>query len=130
MSKLIVGTQAINMDEPCLELREENRLGQRHQVIITIRNGKPVELDKMLGPEKGFGAEQFRIPGGGKDETTGRYWVEHTVGELVDMAEYLRDNPFPFEELPHDGMGLIQGYYDTQEQKSNRNRGRILVSRS
>jgi hypothetical protein len=45
-------------------------------------------------------ANEFRILGGAVDEVTGRIYIEHTVGELLDIAQYLRDKPtFDTREL-------------------------------
>ena len=58
-----------------------------------MRGDKPAEMRKDLGAAKSFKADQFRIPGGAMDETTGKFYIEHTVGELMDIADYLRTNP-------------------------------------
>jgi len=136
MSKLTIGTHFVSMDEPCLGVAElhlqspGNKGFHRYQIITVMRNDKAVEMRRDLGSVKKFKkAHQIRIPGGAKDEKTGKFYIEHTVGELVEMAEQLRNNPFPVEELPSIGDGLIQGYYDTMEQKRNKAKGRILIAK-
>lgn len=83
------------MDEPCLLVAEYEKGKNRYQLIRVMRGQKPVEFTKKLGLAKRFVGGQFNIPGGAINETTGRYWIEHTVGELIDMADYLRDRPLP-----------------------------------
>lgn len=94
MAKIIIGTDYVTEDEPCLELSEiiVSQLGKqhRHQVIKVVRNGSVMEFVIDLGNVKKFkDVDMFRIPGGivrpdGKIETV------HTVGQLRDIAEQLR----------------------------------------
>ncbi len=97
MSKLIAGVNAVSMDEGCWSLKEVNeqspgsRGWRRYQVIRVIRGDTLAEFRRNLGPARKFKSDQFAIPGGVVDETTGRFELLHTVGELYDMAECLRD---------------------------------------
>jgi len=93
------GTTYALKDEPCLGLYELNlkspdqRSRRRYQILTVIRNDKPAEFRKDLGLAKKIKVDQFRIPGGVRDEATGRFEVLHTVGELQDIADYLRAKP-------------------------------------
>lgn len=92
-------------DEPCLGLFEMNLQSgyngwRRYQIVYVMRGDKPAEFKKDMGAAKSFKAHQFRIPGGAKDEITGRFYIEHTVGELRDIADDMRSNPtFDLREL-------------------------------
>ena len=96
---MLVGTTYTLLDEPCLELKELNlkspdqRSRRRYQIITVIRNDKPAEFRKDLGLAKKFKHDQIRIPGGVVDEITGRIFIEHTVGQLLDIANYIRMKP-------------------------------------
>lgn len=106
MPKILCGTEYVLLDEPCLGLYEMNlqstgsRGFRRYQIIYVMRGDKPAEMRRDMGSAKSFTANQFRIPGGAKDEVSGRYYIEHTVGELVDIADYMRTHPsFDKKEL-------------------------------
>ena len=106
MNKIHCGTDYVLIDEPCLGLYEMNmqspgsRGFHRYQIIQVMRGDKPREYRRDLGLAKNIKANQFRIPGGAIDEVTGRVYIEHTVGELVDIAEYMRGRPsFDAKEL-------------------------------
>ena len=112
MTKLLYGTQYVLLDEPCLGLYEMNLQApdssgfRRYQIIYVMRGDKPAEMRKDMGKAKSFTANQFRIPGGAKDEVTGRYYIEHTVGELIDIANHMRGNP-PFDKRELAGVNQI-----------------------
>lgn len=100
MSALLLGTTVVSPDEPCLGLYElhmqspNSRGFRRYQIVMVMRGDHPAEARKDLGPAKKFkNVTEFRIPGGVRDEDTGRFYVEHTVGELVDIADQLRSEP-------------------------------------
>lgn len=121
MSTLIAGTTAASMDEPCLLLKEEHLQApdskgwRRVQTLVVMRGDAPAELRRDLGPAAAFhGVQQFRIPGGAFDG--GKFYIEHTVGELVDIADTLRAGAIrPPDVAPSD---LIGGYHDHMEQKA------------
>lgn len=121
MSQLIAGTSAVSMDEPCLGVSELNlqspgsRGWRRYQVIRVVRNDQPAEMRRDLGPMTSFTVEEFRIPGGVVEETTGRIYIEHTVGELLDIAEYLRLGDFERPQLQPDD--LVKRYHDNIERQ-------------
>lgn len=110
---LYQGTDYVKKDEPCLALYELNlqspgsRGFHRYQIIHVIRNDKPTEFRKDLGLAKKTDIGQFRIPGGVIDEKTRRIYIEHSVGELMDIADYLRSKP-PFDEQELVGVNKIK----------------------
>jgi hypothetical protein len=114
MSKLIFGTSYVNFDEPCLLLTEQNFNGRRVQIIQVMRADKAVEFRKDLGNEKTFIASSFQIPGGVRDEVTGKFYIEHTVGELVDIAEALREKDIKKNMPPRN---LLEEYARTLESR-------------
>ncbi len=100
LPSLIAGTQTLNPDEPAFGLSEVNLQSglpgvgwRRYQVIYVVRADRLAECRIDLGPADAFTAPQFRVPGGVKDETTGRITIVHNVGELTEIAEYLRERP-------------------------------------
>ena len=101
------GTSYALNDEPCLGLYELNfkapdqRSRRRYQIIVVIRDDKPAEYTHDMGLASKFkGIDQFRVPGGVTNEKTGRIEILHTVGELKDIADYMRlHRPFDRREL-------------------------------
>lgn len=93
MGGILYGTHYISEDEPCLALFEMNEQSpdsrgfHRYQIIYVVRDGKSAQFRKDLGLAKKFKHDQFRIPS----------YLEHTVGELRDMADWVRNNP-PFDK--------------------------------
>ena len=98
MAKILYGTHWISEDEPCLALFEihEQSPGSygfhRYQIIYVMRGDKPAEyrLDMGLVKDGWLGVDQFRVPGGAYDSETDKYYVEHSVGQLREIAEDLR----------------------------------------
>lgn len=113
MSDLIQGTTYVLPDEPCLGLYELNFKSpdecarRRYQIIMVMRNDKPAEYRKDLGLAKTFKADQIRIPGGVKDDMTGHFHIEHTVGELMAIADQVRSKP-AFDKLELAGVNKIK----------------------
>jgi len=93
-------TNYVRLDEPCLNLKEEDIVNpkgkrRRFRIFAVIRNDKIAEHWEDLGPSEKFrGQEQIRILGGGRDPDTGRIWIEHTVGELLEIAQEVHKHPF------------------------------------
>jgi len=92
------------LDEPCLLLVEMNlktpdqRERHRYQIIHVIRNDKPAEIRLDLGKEDDR-VNQFRIPGGFVLNNVPH--IEHTVGELQEIAHQIRGRPaFKTEDIP------------------------------
>ena len=87
----------VSPDEPCLRLSELYQLDEnnsklrRYQVTYVIRYDKPAKHMLDMGPYESFTASEFHLPGAVKDERTGSVTIVHTVGELQDIANALRD---------------------------------------
>ena len=104
---LTLVTNMASMDEPCFGLSEVHlqspgsRGVHRYQVLGVIRGDRLAQFMRDLGPAENFAQiDQFRVPGGVRDDRTGRYEVVHTVGELIDIADYLRMAPSILTEIP------------------------------
>jgi len=134
MAKILYGTHYINEDEPCLglfelELQSPGSKGfHRYQIIYVMRGEKPAEFRKDMGLASEFNHDQLRIPGGAYDPDTDKYYVEHTVGELRQIADQLRLIPMDKKDLPNlVGSKMMSTWLDEQEQKRNKRKGRVLV---
>lgn len=129
MSTLLhLATPVISNDEPCFMLVEEhiqapNASGfRRYQIITVVRNDELVEWHHDMGPAKKFkNIDMFRIPGGVRDEVTKRLYIEHTVGELREIADQLRSRPQMRSQLPRtDLIAMYQRYMEQQAELSKR----------
>ena len=129
MSKLILGTDVIRFDEPCFSLKEiiepapDSKSVRRTQVLKVMRGDSVAEFRRDLGLASSFKASEFVIPGGVADERNGRIEVLHTVGELQDIADYIRSDVYVPPERP-EGIDLIQAYRDSFDKK-RRHRKRL-----
>ena len=88
MSKLIRVANTISGDERCwglFEIHEQSpgsRGFHRYQIIQVVRDGQIAEWRKDMGKVAEWkGVKQLRIPS----------LLEHTVDELMDLAEFLRN---------------------------------------
>ena len=115
MNKLFPATLVIRRDEPCFNLSELNQLSSglnqalhRFQVIIVVRDDRLAEYRVDLGPAGAFNRPEFRIPGG-VVVGHGRIEILHTVAELMEIADNLRNTPFALPFAPAD---LTKEYYD------------------
>ena len=99
MSKLISAAIEVHLDEPAFNLSEvniqapDNSGWRRYQIIYVVRGERMAEYREDLGPKDNFTADAFRIPGGVWDASTKRMEVLHSVGELGEIAEYVRLGP-------------------------------------
>lgn len=97
---------AVSPDEKAWKLAEINSLSpnskslRRYRHIWVFRNDQIAEYVEDLGPARQFKGSEINIPSLG----------EHTVGELIEMVEYLREVPWPEDNLVK--TDLIQGYHD------------------
>jgi hypothetical protein len=100
MFNLVLGTSAVNTNEPCFSYSEINSHNKRYQVIKVIRDDKITEFRHCMGLLKDqITKDEFRILGGVKTPN-GKIYIEHSVGELIDMANQLRmKRPFDKREL-------------------------------
>lgn len=125
MGTIMLGTNAVKMDEPCFSLKEiieqspGSRGFRRYQVIKVVRADSLAEFRRDLGPATRFKASEFAIPGGVYNPETGRAEIVETVGRLVDIADYLRSDAYdrPPTPQPYD---LIKGYQDLPDRRRRR----------
>jgi len=102
---LEIGTDYVLDNEPCYNLSELNLMSpqsklRRYRVYIVIRGDRMAKHMEDLGPAKMFHSDEFRIPGGVVNEVSKRIDIEHTVAELRDIADTLREsNGFNKREL-------------------------------
>jgi hypothetical protein len=102
-TKLLSATIELSLDEPAFQLSEVHLQSglpgmgwRRYQIIYVVRADRLAEFRLDMGPAENFTAPQFRILGGVQNERTGYCEILHTVGELRDIADDLRDRPAPF----------------------------------
>jgi hypothetical protein len=105
--RFYIGTNFVTDDDPCLLLEELNLQSpdskgfHRYQILTVMRNDKPVQFKTDLGKAEGFTADQIIILGGVKDEVTGKFYIEETVGRLKNYANrYRNKSPIDKDELP------------------------------
>ena len=101
-------TLVIDKDEPCFNLSELNQLSpppdqalHRFQIILVVRNDRLAEYRQDLGPTSKYTRPEFRIPGG-VEVGHGRVEILHTVAELQEVADHLRNMRFEFPFVPTD----------------------------
>ncbi len=122
MSTLLLGTVAVSLDEPAYSLKEilqpapDSKSVRRVQDIAVVRADRVVHFQRDLGPADRFKATEFCVPGGVADPETGRIYIEHTVGELVDIADYLRSDQYRPPEPPR-ASNLIGQYRDLPDKR-------------
>ncbi len=107
--KVRPATTVVSMDEKAWNLSEVNLVGgpgeglRRAQVITVNRNDQLADYFEDMGPADTFTSDQFRVPS---------FW-EHTVGELREIAWWLREHPFNPEKIVH--TDLVQKFHDAIE---------------
>ena len=110
----------VSPDEPCLRLSELYQLDEnisklrRYQVTYVIRYDKPAKHMLDMGPYESFTASEFHLPGAVKDERTGSVTIVHTVGELQDIANALRDQQ---QEETAPRRDIWQDYFNQLDQQ-------------
>ena len=119
MTKLISAAVEVHLDEPAFNLTEvnlqapDNSGWRRYQIISVVRGERMAEYREDLGPKKDFTADAFRIPGGVWDAATRRMEVLHSVGELREIAEFVRLGPTVRPEIqPRDLVGEYHEHLD------------------
>ena len=116
MSKLISAAIEVHLDEPAFNLSEvnlqapDNSGWRRYQIIYAVRGERMAEYREDLGPKDNFTADAFRIPGGVWDASTKRMEVLHSVGELREIAEYVRLGPTVKPEIQ--SCDLVHKYHE------------------
>ena len=121
---VLTSTFAVRNDEPCALLVEVNlpapdsKSVRRYQLITVVRDDKLAECRVDLGARENFTAAQFRIPGGWGNH------IDHTVGELRDIAEWQRNggSPMPMPE-PTD---LVGEWHDMTDRRRKAKRNQSL----
>lgn len=135
MANLMYGASFVSEDEPCIGLFEMNLQSpgskgiHRYQIVYVVRDDKPAEYRKDLGSRDEFKYEEFRIPGGVWDEEHKKFEIVHTVGELRDIADYLRSHKiFDKEDLPNlEREKLVIHRADELEKIKGLNKGRTMI---
>lgn len=132
MSDLIPATLTISNDEPCFLLVETtlqspgNAGWHRYQLAYVVRGQWLAEYREDLGPaEQWAGVPGFRALGGIIDQDNSRLLIEHTVGELRDIAEAHRMGLIHEPEIvPTD---LIAGYHDELDARRRQRRHLTVI---
>jgi erythromycin esterase-like protein len=75
-------------------------------MLRVVRNDRLVTAYVYLGPAKRFGADELLVPGGQIENGRGRAW--HTVGEVREIADYMRSLPVRREQEPSDLLGAFR----------------------
>jgi len=121
VADLIQRLQEISPDEGCLKLEELNLQSpgsqgwHRYQILWVIRNDALAEFKWDLGKRELYGSIEFRVPGAVTDER-GHVEILHTVGELQDIADAMRDRPAPYNHMIK--RDIWQDYYKQLENQS------------
>lgn len=116
-----VRTRAVLDDEPCFYLMEANlpsksgRSMSRFQVLRIVRDDQLVTAYVYLGPASSFQADQFQMIGGVIEDGRGR--AVHTVGELREGAEELRNQTPRREQEPSDLPTAFQNYVEEKKRR-------------
>ena len=99
---LVLLTEAASYDEPCYLLVEFNLLSaefknrSRYQLLYVVRDipGPHKEstqqlavLSSRLGPSEDYPYPELRIAGGVRQPSTGKMWIEETVGSMLSAAD-------------------------------------------
>ncbi len=115
-------TLTIHPDEKAYALVELNLQSpsmkgfHRYQILLVNRDDELTEYRWDLGPTDNFTSREFRIPA---------LWL-HTVGEVQDMADDLRDTTSqPNELLPvADGDDMLQRALDLDQAVRDHRKGK------
>ena len=109
----------VSPDELSLGLVEDDRTPpgkgkRRFQVITVVRNDRLANWVYDLGPAKGFLAHGFSIPSG-QVLPDGRIDAWHTVAELREIADKLRESKKDDMFDPAPSMDWTQAYQDEMD---------------
>ena len=96
------------------EMRSDSRGWERVQRITVVRSDRPAVYLKSLGPRDDFTADGFNIPSGVPDEATGRWVLVHTVAELQELADTIREQDPQSADI--EPRKLDDSYYKAVEQ--------------
>ena len=120
MSELTAAASIIHKDEPAIRLEELNVPGtigremRRRQFIHVVRDDERAVWSEDLGPSDSFHSPEFSIPS----------LMEHTVAELLEMAEKLRNSRAGHDRLVELGesSSLIEDAIQQAEESTLRTR--------
>lgn len=127
MNALVPATHAVSMDEMSFGLYEHNLQSpgskgwRRYQIILVNRGDRIAEFRRDLGPAKDFAASPIRIPAC-VPEPGGRMEPLHTVGELIDIADWHRallDKP-PEIKPADDFHDRYHAHFDQRRREARR----------
>ncbi len=132
MGQLALGTNVVSLDEKCFSLKDwdemapDSRGVHRYRIVKVPRGNHLVEFRQDLGLASKFTGSAFVVPGAVPDYETGKVdWV-HTVGECVDIANYIADPSRQTQEPPQP-FDYVAAYHDNLDQKRLRRRKRSMV---
>ena len=130
--KVMAGTTFVSMDEPCFSLAEVNlpdpRPGygvRRVRLLHVVRGDRLAEYSEDLGPADWY-HEQLRVPGAVTDPTNGHTEILHTVGELCDIADWVRSGKSQAEQSGLAPGDLWGQWRRQQEEKAAARRHRSV----
>ena len=127
MLSMMPGTATVSMDEWAYTLFEVNKPSpdsksvRRYRHIQVVRGEGLAEYVQDMGLASGYD-EEFNIPGGFLDQ--GKFYPEHTVGELIDISEQLHKRPYDMGNVMETRTDLVGGYHDQIDRKATANMGR------
>ena len=133
-------TSFVDMNERAFTLYELNRPTpdskglHRYRYVHVVRGDERAEYKVDLGDASNFG-DEFEIPGGVEETRRHRwfkwwwwgrpkFWFEHTVGELVDMANELQLRPHLKDRILAERTDLVAGYHDEMDRRERAKTGR------
>lgn len=119
-SALDAVTTSVMDDEMCYVLWETDlpikggNDDHRYQILRVVRNDRLVTAYVDMGPARNFkDVDRLLVPGGQVENGRGTAW--HTVAELQDIANMLRENK-PYREM--EPSGLKESFSKWAEEKN------------
>lgn len=114
----------VSFDEMAISLKELIEMApdssgfRRYQTIRVVRNDRDATYTRDMGPVSEYSAYELVIPGGVR--VGDKFEMLHTVGELIDIADLLRNQPKEEWDGPSDMLGT---YADERENMSLQRNG-------
>lgn len=111
-------TLTVSDDEPCVLLAEldlqspGSRGFRRYQILIVVRDDRPAEFRTDMGPPTK--EESIRVLG--SIENAGRIEILHTVAELREIADHIRELRSGWSRQI-EPANLVPRYHDYIEQE-------------
>ena len=125
-------TTLISMDEWAIGLKEVNRPTpdskgvHRYRTVQVIRDDAVADFETDLGDASLYGQEVV-VPGGVIDDTTGRFFPVHTVGQLIDIAVKQRDYQHPTDHIVEAAPNMREAFFEHVDKKLNHKRQLFAV---